>query len=498
LYNLIIIKKEFVYNKKDNKFQKDPVELTNEINITPKNHSSVSVDSLTQINQNWFINLSGYNIPDEVSYLLQLGEGFSVPAFKNKKELVIEFIKDLEDKGLAHNDEQKLKIKDLAINKLQKFIKNEQYLNDTQKKILHLIRITRPFCKENQNIIFTKADKGNVTVALNRIHYYDSMNKLLADKTTYEIIHKNPVKNIESKLSNLLKRWFTLGFITKQELFSLRGSDCSLPRAYGLPKIHKENIPFKIIVSSINTSLYSFANYLQKILHRSLPLAQSNVRNSSELFKTLIGMKIPEKHTLTSLDVSSLFTNIPEELVIEALNSRWNLIQKETKITKKEFIIAVQFIFNSTYFTFDDITYRQIFGTPMGSPLSPVLADIVMQDLEQKALNKLDFSLPIYYRYVDDILLLTPFEKIDVVLNTFNGIHSRLKFTLELEKNRSISFLDLRLIINNGILFIDWFRKDTCSGRYLHYYSGHPIYHKIGTIYGLVDRALLLSHPVFH
>jgi len=124
---LIIIKKEFVYNKKDNKFQKDPVELTNEINITPKNHSSVSVDNITQINQNWFINLSGYNIPDEVSYLLQLGEGFSVPAFKNKKELVIEFIKDLEGKGLTHNDEQKLKIKDLAINKLQKFIKNEQY-----------------------------------------------------------------------------------------------------------------------------------------------------------------------------------------------------------------------------------------------------------------------------------------------------------------------------------------------------------------------------------
>jgi len=87
---------------------------------------------------------------------------------------------------------------------------------------------------------------------LDRIHYYDSMNKLLADKTTYEIIHKNPVKNIESKLSNLLKRWFTLGFITKQELFSLRGSDCSLPRAYGLPKIHKVNIPFRIIVSSIH------------------------------------------------------------------------------------------------------------------------------------------------------------------------------------------------------------------------------------------------------
>jgi len=56
----------------------------------------------------------------------------------------------------------------------------------------------------------------------------------------------------------------------------------------------------------------------------------------------------------------------------------------------------------------------------------------------------------------------------------------------------------LKLIIKNETLFIDWYRKDTCSGRYLHFYSGHPLCHKVGTIYGLVDRALLLSHPVFH
>jgi len=52
-------------------------------------------------------------------------------------------------------------------------------------------------------------------------------------------------------------------------------------------------------------------------------------------------------------------------------------------------------------------------------------------------MNKLEFVLPIYYRYVDDILLLTPLEKVDIILNTFNvfnDIHERLKFTLELEK----------------------------------------------------------------
>jgi len=58
-------------------------------------------------------------------------------------------------------------------------------------------------------------------------------------------------------------------------------------------------------------------------------------------------------------------------------------------------------------------------------------------------MNKLDFVFPFYYRYIDDILLLTPSDKVDIILNTFNNTHNRLKFTVEYENNRSISFLDL-------------------------------------------------------
>jgi len=125
------------------------------------------------------------------------------------------------------------------------------------------------------------------------------------------------------------------------------------------------------------------------------------------------------------------------------------------------------------------------------------LADIVMQDLEEKALNNLNIDFPIYYRYVDDILMLVPEDKVHNIQNTFNKVHERLQFTVELEKNRTINFLDLSLIVMNNELVIDWYRKETNSGRYLSYFSGHPLCHKIGTIYGLVDRALLLAHPIF-
>jgi len=132
----------------------------------------------------------------------------------------------------------------------------------------------------------------------------------------------------------------------------------------------------------LQSTLYSFAKYLQKILQNCLPPAKSHVKNSFELFNTLLDKEIPENHLMLSLDVKSLFTNIPSELVIIAINNRWQHIEKATKITKKEFICAVQFILNSTFFTFDNVIYKQIFGTLMGSPLLLVLADLVMQDLE--------------------------------------------------------------------------------------------------------------------
>jgi len=67
---------------------------------------------------------------------------------------------------------------------------------------------------------------------------------------------------------------------------------------------------------------------------------------------------------LISLNVKSLFTNIPVELVTEGINRRWEYIEKVTKIFKIKFIDAVRFVLNSIFFTFDNIICKQIFGAP--------------------------------------------------------------------------------------------------------------------------------------
>ena len=75
---------------------------------------------------------------------------------------------------------------------------------------------------------------------------------------------------------------------------------------------------------------------------------------------------------------------------------------------------------------FNNKFYKQIFGIPMGSPLSPILADIVMQDFEKKVISMLPARLLFYFRYVDDIILAAPSENIHDCLNVFNSLHARL------------------------------------------------------------------------
>jgi len=89
-----------------------------------------------------------------------------------------------------------LKIRNTVVSQLQRFIDNKQYIDNTYKELESLRKLTIEFCKNNTNILFTKADKGNITVALKRTHYINSVNKMLKDSITYEIISRNPVKNL--------------------------------------------------------------------------------------------------------------------------------------------------------------------------------------------------------------------------------------------------------------------------------------------------------------
>ena len=58
---------------------------------------------------------------------------------------------------------------------------------------------------------------------------------------------------------------------------------------------------------------------------------------------------------------------------------------------------------DATYLTFEGKIYRQIHGTAMGSPVSVVVANLVMKDVEQKALFTFHPPPHFWRRHVDDM-----------------------------------------------------------------------------------------------
>src|SRR5436190_8884249 len=215
-------------------------------------------------------------------------------------------------------------------------------------------------------------------------------------------------------------------------------------------------------------------------------------------FYYLSSKRLDAGYELASLDVVSLFTNVPLDLAIGAVGKRWHFIEKGTPLPYVEFLSALRLVLFSTFFKFNGKIYKQLYGTPMGSPLSPILADLTLCDLEEKAKSRIPCHIPLYFRYVDDIIMAAPPALFNIILDTFNSLHPRIKFTIERSKNNSLDFLDVTVELRDCHFEFNWFHKPTFSGRFLNFFSYHPLAQKKGTIIGLVDHAFLLSHPRYH
>ena len=226
-------------------------------------------------------------------------------------------------------------------------------------------------------------------------------------------------------------------------------------------KIHKINFPVRPIISAINTPTYHLSKILAKFRFNNLKRPISHVNNSLDLKQKIEYVFIPAGYTIISLDVISLFTSVADYLIFNSLEKRWNQLYNFCELNCSEFINVISFILHNNYFVFNGTLYKQIFGAAMGNRLSPILAYIITEDLENQALSKICFPVPFYYRYVDDIIICVPERMIDYTVNLFNSFDKNLQFTVEISNNNKISFFDIVIIQNQQKISTYWYRKPT-------------------------------------
>ena len=130
----------------------------------------------------------------------------------------------------------------------------------------------------------------------------------------------------------------------------------------------------------------------------------------------------------------------------------------------------------------------------MGSPVSVVVANLVMEHVEKLLISSFVRKPRFWKRYVDDVCCSVQECDVNDLLVHLNSIEPSVQFTCEVEKNRHLPYLDILLEHNlDGTISTRVCRKLTHTERYLDFSSHHPPAHKAAVVKSLFDRADRLS-----
>ena len=177
---------------------------------------------------------------------------------------------------------------------------------------------------------------------------------------------------------------------------------------------------------------------------------------------------------LASLDIKSLYTNIPVDKCIEGLHNHLRKSKSTFRLPISKLIKICTLYTSHCYFQYNNMFYKQKFGLPMGSPLSGVLACIYLEFLESGPFKYIIPNTAHYFRYINNMLLTYP-QDLDLhsITDRLNYVEPSIKFTYELEYNSNLHFLNILLIRNINKLEFKVYCKPTCKNDYIHFYSHH-------------------------
>ena len=291
---------------------------------------------------------------------------------------------------------------------------------------------------KNKDLIIQKSDKGNSVVIVQRQDYLEKINDTLSDQKKFSKVSLkddtllNFAINQEKRVDKVLKKFVESKSMTEKARKSLKPVGTRPGIMYGSCKVHKASVgnypPFRPILSALNTPTYKLAKFLVRIL-KPLTTNEFPVKDSFHFAEKIVD----QQHDLfmASLDVDSLFTNIPLEETIEICT---NELFKESEtvegLSKTEFKELLSLATKYSHFIFDGTLYNQIDGVAMGPPLGPTLPNTFLIYQEKNWLEHCPVEYrPLYYRrYIDDIFVL--FNSAEHLKRFYSYLNSRHKIGL--------------------------------------------------------------------
>ena len=399
--------------------------------------------------------------------------------------------------------------------------------NNNDRKVKNNISYKQRKALEELNndssIIIKEADKGGMVVILDCLKYEHIVTDMLNNVEYYtksnadfDIITRKQI-NESVMHSNLLKE-------EKEYLQNFKHYPSYF---YGLPKIHKsnainnalmtadteyisvecpENLKLRPIVGGPNSATQRLSHLLDILLKPLCKHVKSFIRDDID-FLNHLPKKCSPNSKLVTFDVVSLYSNIPNDLGLEAikywLNKRENYIPE--RFTNDFIIRSLEIILERNAFDFNGNIYKQCKGTAMGTKVAPTYATLVLGYLEEKLYNILenkydatfaDYVRNNFKRFLDDCFIVWESNiMIEEFYTCLNNLHPSIQFTMDTSE-MSIPFLDIMVTIEGNEITTDLYYKPTNSHNYLDFYSCHPKHTKVNVPFSLASKIVtVVSDP---
>jgi hypothetical protein len=358
----------------------------------------------------------------------------------------------------------------LLKDKRQKIIECSQKINlnnltPTQQKILKNL-------KNNKNVIIKPTDKNLGPAAMDTEAYVEQVLQEHLLTNSYIQLTKEEAKHRTESLKLTFKNLFNThkNTLSNSETTYFQRSlqvHCRLPIFYGLPKVHKNPISLRPVVSSCGSFMSILSTWLDFRFKSLLPLVKSYTKNSLSIINDLKHLEIPEHALLFSADAKSMYTNIDTNI---GINSIRNFLTENsnaipTNFPKDLFLQVLTLVMENNIFSFCSTYWLQTTGTAMGTPVACSYATVAYGQHENKSILMTFSPYLLYYqRYIDDIfgIWLPPITENDDAWERFKrelNNWGTLEWITE-NPSKQTTFLDLHLHLRGTTIITNTHQKD--------------------------------------
>ena len=226
--------------------------------------------------------------------------------------------------------------------------------------------------------------------------------------------------------------------------FNLTPNPPRIPVFYTLTKIHKPTLVGRPIISESDGPTERLSSFVDKLLQPIAQIQDSYLKDTTHFIRFIESTRVPRNAFLVSMDVTSLYTNIPQEEGITIVcNTYENFHANNPPIATNFLREMLSLILKEKSFQFNGKDYLQTHRTAMGTKMAVAFANIFMTSTEKEILRQ-NVNKPLTWkRFIDDIFCLwdTNKEKIEHFIEQANSYHSTIKLTAEVSQLET-TFLD--------------------------------------------------------